>query len=271
MFESRILRWGRIAASALAITSATPALARNGLTLDAAALSVSEGESFTLQLAMDFADRSVGGGVHLEYDPAVVRLSGISFAPGLRDDPDLRCPGDAAAPAAVACPDPGLMSFGSIDGLQGAHPVAWLEFEALGPGSSPIRLRVAEPFSDPLGAPMAIEAGASLVQVSAGNASDRDGDGWSDVLDTCPDWPDPDQKDSDQDGRGNACECGDQNGDGELDVTDIVAINGAIFGSQARSALCDANGDGLCDVSDLVAVNRGIFGAPTWCSRYPQP
>jgi hypothetical protein len=271
MFESRIRKWGRIAAGALTIASATPALARNALTFDAAALRVAEGESFALQLGLELDTRSVGGGIHLRYDPAVVKLAGIAFEPGLGDDLDLRCPSEPAASAPVACPDPGLISFGSIDGLRGVRPVARLEFQAIGAGSSRIELEAVERFSNIRGAALALEMPESAVEVGGANGPDRDNDGTPDGLDVCPSWADPDQKDSDGDGRGNACECGDQNGDGTVDVSDLVSINGAIFGSQSQSPLCDANGDGLCDVGDIVAVNRSLFGTPTSCARHPAP
>jgi len=100
---------------------------------------------------------------------------------------------------------------------------------------------------------------------------DADGDGISDAADNCPSWLNPDQLDVDRNGRGDACECGDQDGNGRVDVADIVAINIAIFGGQPVSALCDANGDGRCDVADIVAVNRRIFGGPAYCARYPAP
>jgi hypothetical protein len=269
MFESRIKRWGRIAAGTLVIASATPALARNALTLDTAALRVAPGDSFALQLGLEFDTRSVGGGVHLRYDPAVVKLAGITFESGLGDDLELRCPSDPAASAPVACPDAGLLSFGSIDGLRGVRPVARLQFRAVGPGSSRIELEALERFSNVRGAALAVEMPASTVEVGGNGGPDRDGDGAGDAQDVCPDWADPDQRDSDGDGRGDACECGDQNGDGTVDVADIVSINGAIYGSQQPSALCDANGDGLCDVGDIVAVNRSLFGAPTSCARHP--
>lgn len=98
---------------------------------------------------------------------------------------------------------------------------------------------------------------------------DLDGDGISGSADNCPRWSNPAQGDVDQNGTGDDCECGDQSGDGTVNVTDIVAINRVIFGSEPASALCDANGDGLCNVSDMVAVNRRIFGGSASCARSP--
>jgi hypothetical protein len=100
-----------------------------------------------------------------------------------------------------------------------------------------------------------------------------DGDGIPDAIDRCPFFPDADQRDTDHDGRGDACECGDQNRDGRVTVGDLVAIRNAIFDPSRATALCDANGDGLCDVSDIVALSREIYspGNIATCARQPVP
>jgi hypothetical protein len=102
---------------------------------------------------------------------------------------------------------------------------------------------------------------------------DADFDGISDDADACPYFSDPLQADRDGNGRGDACECGDQSGDGRVDVRDLVAINGAIFDPARITPLCDANNDGLCNVADIVAANAEIFSRrPTsTCARQPVP
>jgi len=100
---------------------------------------------------------------------------------------------------------------------------------------------------------------------------DRDADGVPDAVDDCADWPNPDQLDTDGNGIGNECECGDQDGNGRVDVADLVAINLAIFDPAKVGPLCDASDDGACDVRDIVAANHKIFGATAYCSRYPNP
>ena len=79
--------------------------------------------------------------------------------------------------------------------------------------------------------------------------------------------------DTDFNGRGDDCECGDQSGDGFLTVDDLLAINAAIFNPPLVTPLCDANNDGSCDVSDILAVNADLFSArrTSVCSRYPVP
>jgi hypothetical protein len=100
---------------------------------------------------------------------------------------------------------------------------------------------------------------------------DRDEDGRIDPRDRCPGFASSDQTDTDGNGIGDVCECGDQSGDGRVDVVDLVAIRQAIFNPALVTPLCDANGDGQCSVQDIVAVNRRIFGARAVCSRNPLP
>jgi concanavalin A-like lectin/glucanase superfamily protein/thrombospondin type 3 repeat protein len=107
--------------------------------------------------------------------------------------------------------------------------------------------------------------------VSDPDQTDRDGDGIGDACDLCADYPSPDNSDINRNGIGDVCECGDQNGDGTVNVSDLIAINHAIFDPSQATPLCDANDDGSCNVSDIVAANRKIFGWPAYCSRYPPP
>jgi hypothetical protein len=105
-------------------------------------------------------------------------------------------------------------------------------------------------------------------------AGDRDCDGAPDAVDKCPYLAGNDQsKDADADGRGNECECGDQNGDGKSSVADLVAINQAIFNPALATPLCDANNDRLCSVADIVAANAEFFsvGNTSTCAFQPVP
>jgi cysteine-rich repeat protein len=78
---------------------------------------------------------------------------------------------------------------------------------------------------------------------------DRDGD-CGDPAD--PDYPLPGC-------RGDECECGDQNLDGHVDVTDLPAINIAIFNPPLAQEICDTNLDDLCNVSDILGASTEIF------------
>jgi hypothetical protein len=100
---------------------------------------------------------------------------------------------------------------------------------------------------------------------------DADHDGAPDASDNCPAWPNPGQQDSDANGIGDDCECGDQNGSGKVDISDLVAVNAAIFTPCLATPLCDTNDDDRCDVRDVIGVNLKIFGQPAYCARYPAP
>jgi YD repeat-containing protein len=117
----------------------------------------------------------------------------------------------------------------------------------------------------------AYDAGGNLLRRAV--VDDSDGDRVGDDADNCPFHAADDQTDTDGDGRGDACECGDQNGDGRNTVADLVAINLAIFNPARVTPLCDGNNDGACNVGDIVAANLEIF-SPTntsTCARQPVP
>ena len=109
--------------------------------------------------------------------------------------------------------------------------------------------------------------------VRVGSVVDTDADGTGQHDDDCPVFANPGQEDADLDGRGDACECGDQNLDGRNTVSDLVAINVAIFNPATVTPLCDANGDGLCNVNDIIAANVEIFSptSTSTCARHPVP
>jgi len=109
---------------------------------------------------------------------------------------------------------------------------------------------------------------ASLIAVGQPDAShhpsrtepdaDFDGDGIVNALDNCLVGSNPDQRDSDRDGVGNACDA-DFNNDGIVDERDRVALTHA-FGTNARDK--DLNGDGVVDWNDLRILNDLVEKAP---------
>jgi hypothetical protein len=112
-----------------------------------------------------------------------------------------------------------------------------------------------------------------LGAASTAGGDDADGDGVLDAQDNCPLFANPGQAGGDAGGRGAACLCGDQNGDGTVDIADILAANGAIFNPALATPLCDANDDGACDVSDILGINAEIFSPEesAVCSEQPCP
>jgi hypothetical protein len=87
---------------------------------------------------------------------------------------------------------------------------------------------------------------------------DADNDGVSDGEDNCPLVPNPDQSDTDENGIGDACQCGDVNGDGVTNVTDALAIaRGEVVSENPNFGKCDVSGDGVCNVTDALQIARG--------------
>jgi hypothetical protein len=105
---------------------------------------------------------------------------------------------------------------------------------------------------------------------------DADCNGVADFQDGCPfngEWDQDKDTDGDcSDGVGgdcrlDECECGDQDGNGRVNVSDLVAINVAIFSGTYRR-LCDGNSDLICNISDLVAANVEIFNPDSSTCRH---
>ncbi len=103
--------------------------------------------------------------------------------------------------------------------------------------------------------------------------TDSDGDGYGDPgfaantcpEDNCPYTPNPDQLDSDTNGIGDVCEteCGDSNGDMEVNVGDVVYLISFIFKDGPTPFpfdLSDANCDGSVNIGDAVYLINFIFG-----------
>lgn len=104
-----------------------------------------------------------------------------------------------------------------------------------------------------------------------GDPDDVDCDGLGNAADLCPFFSSPDQTDTDSNGIGDLCECGDQTGDGFVNIADILEINDVIFELAEAGLLCDTNDDDQCNISDILGVNAKIFGAEAHCARYPGP
>ncbi|MDX1648437.1 MAG: cohesin domain-containing protein [Myxococcota bacterium] len=164
----RLIRPLAALAAALLLTLATGgAHALNELRLVAPAAPVAVGDALDVALQLDFDETTLGGAVAVSYDASVLGLIGVTFDGALPDDPDFRCP-SAGLPGSVSCPGtPGFVSFGTLAGLPTgqALAVATLGFTALAPGTSPLGLAVASPFSDPVGAPLGISRVGTSVQV----------------------------------------------------------------------------------------------------------
>jgi hypothetical protein len=93
---------------------------------------------------------------------------------------------------------------------------------------------------------------------------DADADGICDPEDNCTDVPNPEQRDSDVDGFGNACDS-DYDGDGVVGIADFGMLRRA-FGSAAGgpdwNPQLDANGDGVIGIVEFTLLRRTFGAAP---------
>lgn len=91
---------------------------------------------------------------------------------------------------------------------------------------------------------------------------DDDGDGQSELDDNCPTQANADQLDSNADGIGNACQCGDATGDGVLaaDDVELLAQCVAASGLGCVVARADTDADGDLDTSDLTRLGDAVAG-----------
>ncbi len=98
---------------------------------------------------------------------------------------------------------------------------------------------------------------------------DADGDGICDggpEPDYCPDIYNEDNTDTNGDGIGDACQCGDINGDGSTNNDDVTEILLMLWGYGAYTlpnnnwALCDVTGDGECNNDDVTEILLPLWG-----------
>lgn len=86
------------------------------------------------------------------------------------------------------------------------------------------------------------------------------------ALDNCPTVDNDDQRDTDSDGIGDACQCGDVNGSGSVTAADAALIlrSRAIPPTAvlARPELCDVGGAQGCTVADAAIVLRALLAPP---------
>jgi len=102
---------------------------------------------------------------------------------------------------------------------------------------------------------------------------DADADGVCDADDNCPFEPNPGQEDqggislaSGPDGVGDACQCGDHNGDGRVTLADAVILQRSFLvpPTAARSqARCDVGGSAGCSLADAVVLRRTLVATAT--------
>ncbi len=104
------------------------------------------------------------------------------------------------------------------------------------------------------------------------SSEDTDRDGVANEFDNCPFKANADQADngglgftSTPDGIGNACQCGDVTGEGQVNDTDAAFIKRHALGLSAPLFLvpdnCDVTGDGTCNGSDATLIRHAAAGS----------
>jgi len=109
---------------------------------------------------------------------------------------------------------------------------------------------------------MNVYVGDPLMTVSRPFApvADSDGDGVPDRLDNCREQPNPDQRDSDNDGFGDVCD-GDFDQDGVVGISDVMRLERAIR-TGVRFPGADLDGDGAVDGRDLSLLQVQVGHPP---------
>ena len=113
---------------------------------------------------------------------------------------------------------------------------------------------------------LALTAVTALFALSVGAApGDDDSDGVPNATDNCSEIANPDQRDTDRDGFGNACDA-DYNNDGRVDEADHALFKTA-FGSSAGdpnfNADVDHDGDGTVGIGDMRLVQGTELPGPS--------
>lgn len=127
----------------------------------------------------------------------------------------------------------------------------------------------------------ALDGAAVYETIVFNSGDDLDGDGFTDPVDNCPFTANADQSDdggfasTTPNGHGNACECGDANGSGQVQpaengaggaplVPDLQLIREYLVGMHADDPkigkLCSVYGDTACDAADVVVLDRALQG-----------
>jgi hypothetical protein len=94
--------------------------------------------------------------------------------------------------------------------------------------------------------------------VLVGPVTDTDGDGIPDVFDDCVTVANADQRDTNGDGYGNACDA-DLNDDRIVNFADLARLKAVFFQADADA---DLNGDGVVNFTDLARMKAAFFKAP---------
>jgi hypothetical protein len=141
------------------------------------------------------------------------------------------------------------VSTGTLNGLPGASQ----ELDLSGISDNPVY------FCFKYGANFDWYAQVDDVTIEAPNCKpDTDGDGVLDDVDNCTLVSNPDQRDTNGDGYGNACDA-DLNDDCDVNFTDKGSFDANMFGADPDA---DLNGDGVVNITDIAILKKFLFTTP---------
>ncbi|MEO1574058.1 MAG: thrombospondin type 3 repeat-containing protein [Pseudomonadota bacterium] len=207
-------------------------LSNTPATLEAIVLEGDPVPGFPSEQFLDFGDEGVSmGGQLITFDARFTNTMGLGV--------------DSENSGMFAWRDGTLYMLAStVDTLDGQSPVF---FDFNGEGADDGQISFEARFS-----------GGGSAAYLATLSPDSDGDGVADSSDNCTLVANPDQRDTNGDGFGNACDA-DLNNDGVVNVLDLGELRLVFFGDDADA---DFNGDGAVNVIDLGILRAGFFLPP---------
>ncbi len=247
-------------AAAIAIAAAPQAHAFSFSMADVGPGMYYPGDTVELVVVFDFIqDPTIGGGLDFFWDPT-------AFLPGSWMSGGLGRPKFALDP--VFGPGEAIgAGIGDFEGLaQGLYGTLFLEVASgVAPGQYTItsaeNMGSVGPFFSAQTfqqyPPGSIDFGSATVSLGV-NAFDPDGDGVAEEQDNCTEVANADQRDTDADGIGNACDA-DLNNDCIVSFGDLAAFK-AVFLTDDPDA--DFDGDGVVTFGDLAVMRQAFSGAP---------
>ncbi len=221
----------------------------------------------------------IGFDLNLTFDPEVVTVTGVDLGSATQDcalqffvDPEF-APDTAMLDLGIACSET----------VAGPAQLAIVHFMPVGNSSTALTFtgclvnEVAcstENGSFSVACPATPTPTQTPLPTPTPTCTDSDGDGFCNGSDNCPYTSNPDQLDrggigtgSPADGIGDACQCGDVNGDGRVLTGDSTIILRSLLNpptaTRTKPELCDVGGTAGCFTADATIILRRLLNPPT--------
>jgi hypothetical protein len=235
-----------------------------------ASRTVTCGETFEMDLFIQDVADLLAWSVTLEYDPSVLRVAGQDVqmfqAANAGSDVQDKSLGD---PGLAGGWGGGYYDVAAADVAEPAAPdsgsgvLARLTLLAVGTGTSPASIRIPTLWGFPPPRSISVESTSDANVEVVGPCQDADGDLIDDRVDNCPLVANFDQRDTDHDGLGDACDPDDDN-DTIADADDNCPL-------VSNPDQTNTDGDGLGDICDPDDDNDTIADADDNCPLVSNP